>query len=98
MKVSFFCASLDKHTMEFIETSKGGSRLVKDNFIYHKNKTLSSGCTYWECSKRRQDGRCKVKITLDEDNQFIRQSGEHTHPPDPEGVLAAKARAGIKSL
>ena len=82
--------------MEFIESSKGGFKLVKDNFLYHKNKTLPNENTYWEYSKRRSGGRCKVKVLLDEQDQFFIQSGEHTHPPDPEKISVEKVCKGIK--
>ena len=81
---------------EFNESSKGGLKLVKDNFLYHKNKTLPNENTYWECSKRRSGGGCKLKVLLYEHDQFLRQSGEHTHPPDPEKISVEKARAGMK--
>ena len=34
--------------MEFIETTKGGCQIVLDGYLYQKNKSLSSGITYWE--------------------------------------------------
>ena len=50
--------------MEFIETTKGARKLSKDGFLYTKNKTLTNGSTYWECSQRRSGNGCNVKITL----------------------------------
>ena len=66
---------------------------MKDNFLYHKNKTLPNENTHWECSKRRSGGGCKVKVLLDEHDQFLVQSGEHTHPLIQN---VEKARAGMK--
>ena len=35
---------------------------------------------------------------MDQQNNFLRQSGEHTHAPDPEKVLVEKSRSAIKRV
>ena len=60
--------------MEFIETTKGARKLSKDGFLYTKNKTLTNGSTYWECSQRRSGNGCNVKITLDVTDRFVNQT------------------------
>ena len=70
--------------------------LIKDSFSYHKNKTLTNGNTYWECDKRRSGSGCKVKVILDDQDHSIQQTGEHTHPADPEKVAADTLRSGMK--
>ena len=82
-------------TMEFITTSKGGRKLIRNNFTYHLNKTLEDGNTYWECDKRLRGIGCKTKAVLNQQNKFLRQSGEHIHAPDPDKVLSA-SRSAIK--
>ena len=82
--------------MESISTIKGGRKLIKDSFFYHKNKTMPNGNTYWECDKRRNGSGCKVKLILDGQDHFVQQTGEYTHPPDPEEVAADKLRIGMK--
>ena len=82
--------------MEFITTSKGGRKLIRNNFMYHLNKTLENGNTYWECDKRRRGSGCKAEVVLDQENIFLRQSGEHAHAPDPEKVLVEKSISAIK--
>ena len=71
-------------------------KLIRNNFMYHLNKTLKNGNTYWECDKRRRGSGCKAEVVLDQQNNFFRQSGEHTHVPDPEQVLVEKSRSAIK--
>ena len=82
--------------MEFLTTSKGGIQLLRESFIYYKNKTLNNGNTYWECKERRSGNGCNVKIVLVDDNNFLNQSGEHTHAPNPDGVAAQRLRADMK--
>ena len=82
--------------MEFIETTKGARKLSKDGFLYTKNKTLTNGSTYWECSQRRSGNGCNVKITLDVTDRFVNQTHQHSHAADPEGTKLLKARVGMK--
>ena len=63
--------------------------------MYHLNKTLKDGNTYWECNKRLGGIGCKTKAVLNQQNKFLRQSGEHIHAPDPDKVLSA-SRSAIK--
>ena len=56
--------------MEFITKSKGGRKLIRNNFMYHLNKTLENGNTYWKCDKRRSGSGCKAKVVLDQENNF----------------------------
>ena len=35
--------------MDFFQSEKGGRKLVRDGYIYHKNTTQGNGSTYWEC-------------------------------------------------
>ena len=82
--------------MEFNLTSKGRRKLIRNNFMYHLNKTLENGNTYWECDKRRRGSGCKAKVVLDQQNNFLWQSDEHTHVLGPEKVAVEKSRSGIK--
>ena len=84
--------------MEFITTSKGGIELIRNNFIYHLNKTPENGKGYWKCDKKRSESGCKAKTVLDQRNNFLRQSGEHTHELDPENVLVENSRSAIKPV
>ena len=79
--------------IEFLTTSKRGRKLIRNNFMYHLNKTLENGNTYWECDKRRSGSGCKANVVLDQQNNFLRQSGEHTHAPDQEKVLVEKSKS-----
>ena len=82
--------------MELITTSKGGRKLIRNNFMYQLNKTLENSNTCWECDRRQSGSGCKAKVVLDQQNNFLRQSGKHTHAPDPEKVSIEKSRSVIK--
>ena len=82
--------------MESITTTIRGRQLLRDGYLYYKNKSLNNGSSYWECKKRRSGNRCKVKIVLDEQENFSHQFGQHTHTPNPEAVSSLKLRSKIK--
>ena len=52
--------------IEFITTTRGGRQLLRDSYLYYKNKSLNNGSSYWECKERRSGNGCKVKIVLDD--------------------------------
>ena len=39
--------------MEFITTTRGGRQLLRDSYLYYKNKSLHNGNWYWERKERR---------------------------------------------
>ena len=51
--------------VELMTTKKGGRKVIRNNVMYHLNKALENGSTYWECDKRRSGSSCKVKLVLD---------------------------------
>ena len=82
--------------MEIFLSERGSIKLVFEGHVFHKNKTLMNGNTYWECSERRSGNGCKMKVTLDPGEDLLNQSGEHTHVPNPERVEAQKVRSRMK--
>ena len=72
--------------MQFITAARGERQLLRDNYLYHKNKSLNNGSSYWECKERRSANGCNVKIALD----------EQTHAPNPETVCALKLHSKMK--
>ena len=34
--------------------------------MYHLNKALENGNTYWKCEKRRSESGCEAKVVLDQ--------------------------------
>ena len=58
-------------SMEFITTTRGGRQLLRDSYLYYKNKSLNNGSSYWECKERRSGNGCKVKIVLDEQETSV---------------------------
>ena len=82
--------------MEFITTTTGGRQLLRDSYLYYKNKSLNNGSSYWEGKERRSGKGCKVKIVLHEQENFSHQFGQHKHAPNPEAVPALKLRSKMK--
>jgi len=80
--------------MEFFTSVRGARKLIYQNFIYCKNKTLRNGSTYWECSERRNGNGCKAKLLLDEGDNLLNESGDHT--PNPDRVRAEVLRSNMK--
>ena len=89
--------NIQRRKMEFVKGTKGSLQIVLDGYVYVKNKTLSSGITYWECTQRRSIDGCKGRIVVAPDDVFLRQACEHSHPPDPEKVAILKSRGAMKT-
>ena len=71
---------------------------MNDQYLYNKDKTGDSSNTYWECVERRSDNGCGVGNALDQDEDFfLHQTGQHTHPPNPELKAVEKMRTNMKS-
>ena len=82
--------------MEFITTTRRGCQLLRDSYLQYKNKPLNNGSSCWECKESRSWNGCKVKVVLDEQENFSHQFGHHTHAPNPEAVSALKLRSKMK--
>ena len=82
--------------MEFIVTTRGGRQFLKDQYLYNKNETGDNSNSYWGCMERRSSNGCGVRITLDHDEVFLNQIGQHTHPPNPELIAVKKIRTNMK--
>ena len=83
-------------SMEFLTTTRGRWQLFRDFYLYYKNKSLSNGSLYWECKERRSGNGCKVKIVLDEQENFSHQFGQHMHASNTEAVSTLKLRSKMK--
>ena len=54
---------------------------------------MNNVSSYWECKERKSGNGCKVKIVLNEQENF----SQHTHAPNPEAVTALKLRSKTKT-
>ena len=54
--------------MEFIMTTRSAGQLLKDRYLYNKNKSRDN--TYWKCVVRRSGNRCGVRIAIDQHKVF----------------------------
>lgn len=82
--------------MEFFTSVRGARKLKYRDFVYCRNKTLTNGNTYWECSQRRSGNGCRAKLILDPGDNLVVQPGTHTHAPDPGRVQAEVLRSNMK--
>ena len=81
--------------MELITSTKGGSKLVYEGFVYLKQKTLANGVVSYECEMRRNGKQCKAKSKV-KGGEVIRKTNEHTHTHassigDPEALKRGMA-------
>ena len=58
---------------------------------------MNNVSSYWECKERKSGNGCKVKIVLNEQENFSHQFGQHTHAPNPEAVTALKLHSKTKT-
>ena len=83
--------------MEFITTEKGRRKIIRNGYMYTYQKGLANMVTSWECVARRS-GMCNAKIKLSENDEFLAETNEHTHPPNPIQCEVVKVKSGIKRL
>ena len=81
--------------MEFIETERGGRKLLRDGYLYVFKKNLANDITSWECVLRRQ-GQCRASIKLDAQENFVEEVNDHTHPPSRTECDLVKTKASLK--
>ena len=74
--------------MELFRSTKNGTKLCFESYLYTKQETLVSGECVWECEKRRS-GTCSAKLTLREDI-LVKRCNEHTHAPTTSKLEALK--------
>jgi hypothetical protein len=80
----------------FIKTSRGGEKMILNNFIYRKNKNGANGQIYWICVNKKTPGiKCPGYATTDaEKNATMTQ--EHNHAPSPTQVEIANLRQSFR--
>ena len=83
---------------EFITSSKGGRKLVIEGYIYCKNKSQTNGSSCWECEERRSKNGCNARVTLYENEEFIKGPSEPKHPPRPENIAVGKIRSNMRRM
>lgn len=50
--------------MEWIDTERGGVKLLLDGFIYVRKKDLANGWESFECELRRNRNECKARVKV----------------------------------
>uniref|UniRef100_A0A182S6H5 BEN domain-containing protein n=1 Tax=Anopheles maculatus TaxID=74869 RepID=A0A182S6H5_9DIPT len=69
---------IDNEHVMFTETANGGTQLMYQNYIYHRN-IKTGGTVYWRCSKAM---RLKCKATIVTKGDLMRVNNvEHNHVP-----------------
>ena len=81
--------------MESVSSTRKGTKLVCDGFVFVKSKNLSSGAISYECELRRNSKQCKARIHV-VDGDIVKRINEHTHAADIGRPEALKVRQSIK--
>ena len=81
--------------MEFTATERGQRKLIKDGYLYILQINLANDFTTWGCVLRRKK-HCKARVKLDPNDDFVKQTNHHRHPPSQTNCKVAKLRAEIK--
>ena len=76
--------------VQTIKTNQGKVKIVVNDFLYIKNKNLTTSIR-WECVRRRRDN-CKATVKTDMNNQNPEIIGDHSHAPSATEVAVTKCR------
>ena len=64
--------------MKYVKSSKGGLKLLYNNYMYVKQKVQKNGAVCWEYDQRRNKFAYKTKLPI-LDDQIIKVTNDHTH-------------------
>ena len=81
---------------EFFTSVRTARKLKYQHYVYCESKTLNNGNFYRECSEQRSGNEWNVELVFDESKNILNQSGEHSHPPNPNQVQAEIIHSHIK--
>ena len=81
--------------MEFITSTRGGSKLIFEGYVYVKQKDLANGAISYECELRRNELQCKPKLHVI-GNNITSRINEHTHAPNTGRTDATKIKSVLK--
>ena len=80
--------------VQTIKTNQGKVKIVVNDFLYIKNKNLTTSIC-WECVRRRRDN-CKATVKTDMNNQNPEIIGDNSHAPSATEVAVTKCRQTMK--
>lgn len=60
----FLVDIFEVYRMEWIDTERGGVKLLLDGFIYVRKKDLANGWESFECELRRNRNECKARVKV----------------------------------
>jgi hypothetical protein len=68
----------------FVQTNRGGRKLVHDGFSFTVNRKLNENLISWKCTKYKQYGcRARAVTRMIQGVDFIKLSKpEHSHPTE----------------
>lgn len=68
----------------FLQTNRGGRKLVHDGFSFTVNRKLNNGLISWKCRKYKQCGcHARAVTKMIKGQEYVKLSKpEHTHPSD----------------
>ncbi|CAF1482963.1 unnamed protein product [Rotaria sordida] len=78
-------------SVSFIQSQKGKSMLVLNNYIFKLNKTTTS-TKYWICTFEE----CLVKVHTNTNDKLIKMVGEHCHLQESEKIDIHAFREKVK--
>lgn len=78
--------------MEILLSMKGNDLVVKDDYIYCKDKTNKNGTTAFRCNT------CTARGVLSANRENFDVTQLHDHPPDPSKIAIHRKRQELKKL
>ncbi|XP_068206195.1 uncharacterized protein [Palaemon carinicauda] len=83
--------------MEFLESVRGGEKLVCEEYLYVKQKNLAKNVVSYDCYGRKNKGNWKAKVKMKyQRNIAVVRMPEHTHVPDAAKIEAIQALENMK--
>lgn len=79
--------------MEYVLSEKGKPKIVKDGYLYNRDKVLNNK-TFWKCEKFAVF-KCRARLHTVNEN-IVKFLGDHNHAADVAGVKARQVVNSVK--
>ncbi len=80
--------------VEIVTSTKGRDKIAFHGYMYWLDHRLQSRVT-WSCEVSSCKGQLATPLDYSTNNTFLKEHGEHRHPPNVTSVEVARARRNM---
>ena len=81
--------------MELVTSQKKNPKIIHNGYVYNFQKDLANQVRFFECQLRRK-GHCKNKIEVEDGDNIVGHTNNHTHAPSQTNCEVVRIKSLIK--